>query len=95
MYFMAIWSTYFKGIWYILLLFGIFYGYLLYFSQFGVLYQEKSGNPGLDASKSLKRITNNLRGYISSSLRRSNLRKTLFQCPHFLKNQCLVLLSLR
>jgi hypothetical protein len=28
-------------------LFGIFYGYLVYFSRFGMLYQEKSGNPGL------------------------------------------------
>jgi hypothetical protein len=25
--------------------FGIFYGYLVYFSRFGILYQEKSGNP--------------------------------------------------
>jgi hypothetical protein len=28
--------------------FGIFYGYLVYFSRFGMLYQEKSGNPGSD-----------------------------------------------
>jgi hypothetical protein len=40
------------AIWYILLLFGIFYGYLVYFMviwyifpRFGMLYQEKSGNP--------------------------------------------------
>jgi hypothetical protein len=25
--------------------FDIFYGYLVYFSRFGMLYQEKSGNP--------------------------------------------------
>jgi polyferredoxin len=25
--------------------FGIFYGYSVYFSSFGMLYQEKSGNP--------------------------------------------------
>jgi hypothetical protein len=29
----------------ILWLFGIFSGYLVYFSRFGVLHQEKSGNP--------------------------------------------------
>jgi hypothetical protein len=43
---------YFTAIWSILRLFGIFgnlfsicYGYLLYFSRFGMLHQEKSGNP--------------------------------------------------
>jgi hypothetical protein len=25
----------------------VFYGHLAYFSRFGMLYQEKSGNPGL------------------------------------------------
>jgi hypothetical protein len=30
----------------ILWTFGIFYGHLVYFSHFGMLYQEKSGNPG-------------------------------------------------
>jgi hypothetical protein len=34
----------FMSIWYILQSFGIFFGYLVYFSRFGVLYQEKSGN---------------------------------------------------
>jgi hypothetical protein len=34
-----------KAFWSILLLFGIFYGYLVYFSRFGILYQEKSANP--------------------------------------------------
>jgi hypothetical protein len=38
---------FFTAIWYILLPFGTFYGYLVYFSRFGMLYQEKSGNPGL------------------------------------------------
>jgi hypothetical protein len=38
------------AIWYILWPFGIFYGYLVYFSRFGMLYQEKSGNPGTEAS---------------------------------------------
>jgi hypothetical protein len=26
----------------------VFYGYLVYFSRFGMLYQEKSGNPDVD-----------------------------------------------
>jgi hypothetical protein len=38
-------SVYFTGIWSILLPFGIFYGYLVYFSRFGMLYRDKSGNP--------------------------------------------------
>jgi hypothetical protein len=38
--------VYFMDIWSILYLFGIFCGYLEYFSRFGMLYQEKSGNPG-------------------------------------------------
>jgi hypothetical protein len=37
--------VYLMGIWSILLPFGIFYGYLVYFPRFGMLYQEKSGNP--------------------------------------------------
>jgi hypothetical protein len=36
--------VYFTDIWYILWPFGIFYGYVVYFSRFGVLYQEQSGN---------------------------------------------------
>jgi hypothetical protein len=27
---------------------GIFYGHLVYFSRFGMLYPEKSGNPDVD-----------------------------------------------
>jgi hypothetical protein len=40
---------YFMTIWYILRPFDIFgfYGHLVGFSRFGMLYQEKSGNPGL------------------------------------------------
>jgi hypothetical protein len=39
--------VYFTANWYILYLqLGIFYGHLEYFSPLGVLYQEKSGNPG-------------------------------------------------
>jgi hypothetical protein len=44
--FTAIWSTYFTAIWYSLWPFGIFYEYLVPFSRFGMLHQEKSGNPG-------------------------------------------------
>jgi hypothetical protein len=46
---------YFMAIWFILLPFGIFcghfgivYGYLANFSRFGMLHQEKSGNPGTE-----------------------------------------------
>jgi hypothetical protein len=46
-YFNAILYMYFVVIWYILWLFGIFYGYLVHFSSFGMLYQEKSGNPAM------------------------------------------------
>jgi hypothetical protein len=62
-YFIAFWSNlrpfgiifahlvYFVAIWYVLLPFGgIFYGYLVYFSRFGMLYQEKSGNPDVERS---------------------------------------------
>jgi hypothetical protein len=58
-YYLAIWSILrlfgiFCGHWYILRSFGkcilwpfgSFYGHLVHFSSFGVLYQEKSGNPG-------------------------------------------------
>jgi hypothetical protein len=38
---------YFKAIWNILLTFEIFYDHLVHFSGFGILYQEKSGNPGI------------------------------------------------
>jgi hypothetical protein len=37
--------VYFVAIWYILLQFGIFNDSLACFPRFGVLYQEKSGNP--------------------------------------------------
>jgi hypothetical protein len=38
--------AYFMDIWSILRSIGIFCGNLVYFSHFGMLYQEKSGNPG-------------------------------------------------
>jgi hypothetical protein len=40
--------AYFTALWYILWPFGIFYGDLVYFFRLGILYQEKSGNPGYD-----------------------------------------------
>jgi hypothetical protein len=40
---------YFTAIYDILLPFGVFYGHLEYFSRSGMLYREKSGNPGWDA----------------------------------------------
>jgi hypothetical protein len=39
--------VYFTTIWYALWPFGIFCGYFgIYFSSFGMLFQDKSGNPG-------------------------------------------------
>jgi hypothetical protein len=38
--------VYVMVIWYILGPFGKFNGHLVYFSRFGMLYQEKSGNLG-------------------------------------------------
>jgi hypothetical protein len=35
--------------WYILWTFGIYCGNWVYFPRFGILYQEKSGNPAMDA----------------------------------------------
>jgi hypothetical protein len=37
----------FMAIWYILRTFVIFYGNLVYFPRYGMLYKEKSGNPVL------------------------------------------------
>jgi hypothetical protein len=48
-------------IWYILWTFGTFYGHLVYVLviwnicyNFGMLYQEKSGNPALDVDRNLR-----------------------------------------
>jgi hypothetical protein len=35
------------AIWSISWVFHIFYGHLVYFHRFGILYQDKSGNPAL------------------------------------------------
>jgi hypothetical protein len=43
---MDVWSTYITAIWYYLWPLGTFYAHLVYFSCFGILYQEKSGNSG-------------------------------------------------
>jgi hypothetical protein len=40
--------VYFTAIRYILWTCGIFCGNLVYFSHFGMLYQERSGNPGFN-----------------------------------------------
>jgi hypothetical protein len=53
--------VYFAVNWNILRPFGLFYSHLVYivviwyiFSLFGTLYQEKSGNPGLDQQAAIK-----------------------------------------
>jgi hypothetical protein len=44
------------GIFYYIHLFGIFHGHLVYFSRFGMLQQEKSGNPaGQPLNKKIKK----------------------------------------
>jgi hypothetical protein len=43
--------VYFTAIEHILWPFGIFCGHLVFFPRFGILYQEKSGNPGLIKQK--------------------------------------------
>jgi hypothetical protein len=53
--FMAIWSN-FRTFWYILCHFGIIYGHLVYFSSFGIIYHEKSGNPGYDSHVDLDSV---------------------------------------
>jgi hypothetical protein len=48
--------VHFTVIWYILWPFGIFYVFLVYFFHFGMMYQEKSGNPSLDQGDQFGRI---------------------------------------
>jgi hypothetical protein len=43
--------VHFVAICYILRNFGIFCGHFLYYPNFGILYQEKSGNPGIESNK--------------------------------------------
>jgi hypothetical protein len=45
LYFMAIWSYPFKSIWYTLWPFGMFYGYLVYFSPFWYVVPKKIWQP--------------------------------------------------
>jgi hypothetical protein len=40
--------VYFTATWYILLPFGTFYGYFVYFYRFDMLHEEISGNPACD-----------------------------------------------
>jgi hypothetical protein len=44
LFYCPFWSI-LRPFWYILWPFGIFYGHLVYFSRFGMLYQVNSGNP--------------------------------------------------
>jgi hypothetical protein len=43
-YFMAIWNTYIKVVWYVYFISVVIW---FIFPRLGTLYQEKSGNPGL------------------------------------------------
>jgi hypothetical protein len=47
---------YFMDIWNILRTFGIFCVHLVHFSGFGILYQEKSGNPAVPSTEKLSRF---------------------------------------
>jgi hypothetical protein len=47
--------VHFTSIWYILRRLGLFYGHLEYLPLFGMLYQEKSGNPTLLLSRYVTR----------------------------------------
>jgi hypothetical protein len=42
---------YFIGTWNILLRFGTFCNHLVHFSGFGIMYQDKSGNPAFASSR--------------------------------------------
>jgi hypothetical protein len=46
--------VHFTAFWYILWTFGILCGNLVYLSLFGILYQEKSGNPGRQYENKVK-----------------------------------------
>jgi hypothetical protein len=46
--------VYFMDIWSILRSFGKFCGNLVYLSRFGMLYQEISGNPGLEQGDQIR-----------------------------------------
>jgi hypothetical protein len=60
--------VYFRDIGNILWPFGIFCGYLVIFPRFGILNQEKSGNPDPRLSKQVK-TTGDLRLALGSGLR--------------------------
>jgi hypothetical protein len=42
---------YYMAIWNILWTFGVFYNHLVHFSGFGIVYQEKSGNPAVESKE--------------------------------------------
>jgi hypothetical protein len=52
---------YFTDIWNILLPFGTFCVHLVHFSGFGIMYQEKSGNPASRSSSDVEHIKHLLR----------------------------------
>jgi hypothetical protein len=58
--------VYFTTIWYILWPFNIFYGPLVYFSRFGMLYQEKSGNPGAASADDTRSAKKAIKKFLSS-----------------------------
>jgi hypothetical protein len=48
--------VYFTAIWYIAFSFGVFVAIWVYFSSFGMLYQEKSGSPGCKHGDAEKKV---------------------------------------
>jgi hypothetical protein len=58
--------VYYLSIRSILWLFGILCGHLVYFSCFGLLYQEKSGKPAIVAQKNVFRNANSETGPVQS-----------------------------
>jgi hypothetical protein len=76
-------QVYFMAIWNILRPFGIFYGLLVILcsfwyisSHFGILYHEKSGNPGLWLGTEFYTWVENFMLWYETSSLRENLRET-------------------
>jgi hypothetical protein len=66
----------FMATWFILRPFGIFCGYLVYFPHFGMLHQEKSGNPASDMMRrgSVSHMTEESSYHMEPILRPLNLQ---------------------
>jgi hypothetical protein len=60
--------VYFMAIWSIFRPFGIFYGTLVYFSHFGMLPQEKSGNPASGGDGDLNNLWGRLAYFTTKRL---------------------------